>query len=223
MELIWHFERLRVVLEINRAAGADALAELERLHREAERRAISANEPFCAFDRCVIFAEFGRPLALDDRLQRSLAYSAGDPPSIWALKVRALATAGQLDEAREALRNVTSAELALLPCDRDYLGTLGHLARAALLLGALDYASVLYRLLAPYPEAFAGHLDFFCEGSVAQLLGMLAQALGEHDAALAHFEAGLRSNERAGLGLRSDEARTQLSQARAKLHSARSR
>lgn len=56
--------------------------------------------------------------------------------------------------------HLTIRPASLLPCDRDYLGTLGHLARATLLLGALDYASVLYRLLTPYPEAFAGHLDF---------------------------------------------------------------
>jgi hypothetical protein len=211
--LIWQSERLRAVSAINLGIGASGLPVLERLHREAQLRAISANVAFCAFDRSVIFTEFGPASPIDDRLRRALAYDPIDPPSIWALKVRALATAKLSDEAWSALRAVNVAQLARLPCDRDYLGTLGHLARAALLLGALDYADAIYSLLSPYPEAFSGHVAFFCEGSVSQLLGMLAQAAGRHKQAVAHLDLGMRSNERAGLGLRSAESRLQLAQA----------
>jgi hypothetical protein len=184
---------------------------------------ISANAPFCAFDRCVILSEYGRPPLRDERLARVLAYSAEDPPSIWALKARALAACGSTDEAWAALRAVESAALSRLPCDRDYLGTLGHLTRTALSLGALDYAAVLYTLLSPFPEQFAGHVDFYCEGSVEQLLGMLASALGQTSAALTHLEAGLALNERFGLAARSAETRLQLAQGLSEAASPRQR
>jgi eukaryotic-like serine/threonine-protein kinase len=204
VELIWYVDRLRAVSSINMGDRDEGMAALLRVHREAERRAISAGDPFCAFDRAVIFGEFTQ--------LEPLAYDESDPPSVWALKLRALATAGLIEDAWSALRTLEVAELALLPCDRDYLGTLGHIARAAVLLGATDYAKVVYNLLARFPDAYAAHVSFFCEGSVQQLLGMLAQTLGRRQEARMHLEAGIQMNERAGLVLRTAEARTQLAE-----------
>jgi hypothetical protein len=110
------------------------------------------------------------------------------------------------------LRAVPAAKLAELPCDTDYVGTLGHLARAALMLNALDYVEAVYPLLARYPEHFAGQVSFLCEGSVSQLLGMLAHALGRHVEAVSRFEAGIVANERVGFVPRTAEARLQLAQ-----------
>jgi tetratricopeptide (TPR) repeat protein len=90
------------------------------------------------------------------------------------------------------------------------LGTLGHLARAALSLDAFDYAEVLYRMLSRYPERFAGHVALYCEGSAQQLLGMLALALGRPAAAMTHLQAAIRRSDGAGYGLRAAEARLQL-------------
>jgi tetratricopeptide (TPR) repeat protein len=90
------------------------------------------------------------------------------------------------------------------------LGTLGHLARAAVALEALEHAAVLYQLLSEHPDRFAAHVAFFCEGSIQQLLGMLALALGRHAAAIAHFQVAIRSSDGAGHGLRAAEARLQL-------------
>jgi hypothetical protein len=53
-------------------------------------------------------------------------------------------------------------------------------------------------------------VGFLCDGSVAQLLGMLAHALGRHADAVAHLTAGLAANERAGFAPRAAEARLQL-------------
>jgi tetratricopeptide (TPR) repeat protein len=209
-ELLWHCERFAALASINAGAWTIGVAWLETLHRRAEQRVIFGTEPFCAFDRAVIFGEFVDTAALDDGVRSSLEYDASEPPSVWAFKVRALATAGLSGEARAALSAVTVANLAKLPCDRDYLGTLGHLARAALLLNALDYAEAIYPLLEPYPEHFASQVSFLCEGSVSQLLGMLAHALGRRERAVAHLEAGIDANERAGFAPRAAEARLQL-------------
>jgi DNA-binding winged helix-turn-helix (wHTH) protein len=210
VELTWHAERWQTLYAINTEPTSDALVRLEALHRRAQQQAITGHEPFCAFDQQVVFAAFGRAPVLDELQQNALATSTGDPASIWALKVRALASAGMMRAALGSLHMLTATQLAGLPCDRDYLGTLGQLTRACLLLGALDYAEVLYTLLAPYSAWFSGHVAFFCDGPVSQLLGMIANALGRSEPARAHFEHAITQCDRAGLALRGAEARVQL-------------
>jgi DNA-binding winged helix-turn-helix (wHTH) protein len=209
-ELLWHSERFHALTRINAGAWSEGAAWLATLHRRAEQRPIVGIEPLCAFDRVVVFGELVDSMPLDDTVRSALDFAAPGPPSIWSLKVRALATAGLTGEARAALRTVAPADLARLPCDSCWLGTLGSVARAALLLRALDYAEAAYALLLPYPDRFAGHVSFLCEGSVSQLLGMLAHALGRHAPAIAHLQTGIEANERAGFVPRAAEARLQL-------------
>jgi eukaryotic-like serine/threonine-protein kinase len=211
-ELLWHAERFRALSRVNAGAWSEGVAALAALHRRAEHRPIVSTELFCAFDRVVVFGELAEATALDDAVRSALDFEAPGPPSIWSMKVRALATAGLVGEARAALRTVPAGELARLPCDTCYLGTLGQLARAALLLHALDYAEAVYALLSPYPDRFAGHVSFLADGSVSQLLGMLAHALGRHASAATHLQAGIAANERAGFAPRAAEARLQLAQ-----------
>jgi hypothetical protein len=213
-EGLWHAERARLLLRINAGTDSDAASGLTALHLRAERQSLWRTAPFSGFDRAVVLPELGHPPVLDATLRRALAYERSDPPSVWSMKVRALATAGWVEAAHASLRALEASELAKLPCDRDYLGTLGHLARAALLLGARDYAQALYPLLAPYPEHFATHVSFWAEGSVSQLLGMLAAELGQGSQAIAHLQAGIAQNERAGLVRAADQARAQLAQSR---------
>jgi hypothetical protein len=210
IELVWHAERWEVLARINADPSAKLLIELERLERRAARYAITGHEPFCAFDRAVVGVELGRTPLVDDALRRVLAYEAADPPSIWAMKVRAWASLGAHSDARGTLRAISPQQLPLLPHDRDYLGTLGHLARAVVTLHALDYAHVLYGLLTHEPEGLCGHVAFYCEGSTQQLLGMLAQALGRNAQAAVHYQAALAQSDSAGLGLRAAEVRLQL-------------
>jgi DNA-binding winged helix-turn-helix (wHTH) protein len=209
-ELIWHSERAQRLLRINAGEFAHPWEDLEVLHQRAELKSMFGTELFCAFDRSVVLGEFA-PIAIDAQgLRAALAYDASEPPSVWSLKLRALAAAGLHDEARSALHAVKVERLASLPCDRDHLGTLGQLTRAALLLSELEYAAELYRLLAPYPDHFALHVSFLCDGSVAQLLGMLARALGRTADARHQLEAALVHNERVGLAPRAAETRLEL-------------
>jgi len=208
--LQWHFERAAVLTQINAGKWVDAMPKLVALHRRAQP-GLFGSEPFCSFDRAVVFGEAVDNVPnMDDSLRSALDFNAADPPGIWAMKVRALASIALYDEARGALGAVTPDDLSRLPCDSQYLGTLGHLARAAAQLGELSYAAALYRLLARYPDYYAGHYAYYCEGSVPHLLGILANALGRRDAAIAHLELGLSMNEKAGLAPRAAEARTLL-------------
>jgi eukaryotic-like serine/threonine-protein kinase len=203
-EMTWHVERFVTVARINAGdlpAGAAALASL---HRRADQERVRGTDWFCAYDRAVIL---GRPIELPEH---ALALDADDPPSVWSMRVRALTAAGLLEHARAALHRVAAADLAALPCDRDYLGTLGALTRAALALRDQAYMEALYALLSPYPQLFAAHISFFCEGSVSQLLGMLAAALGQPSAAIVHFEAAIANSDAAGLAHCAAEARLEL-------------
>ncbi len=205
-ELLWHVERFRALLRINEGPSAESLAALKALHRRAAAEAILGADVLCAYDQAVVLGE----VTSASVLRTILARDPDDPPSIWSLKVRALTAAGLHEDARAALRKVAPHRLAFLPCDRDYLGTLGALARAALTLRVLDYAEALYPLLAPYPTYFAAHVGFFCEGSVSELLGRLARLLGRPNDAIHHLETAVVASERAGLAVCAAQARAAL-------------
>jgi DNA-binding winged helix-turn-helix (wHTH) protein len=210
VELLWHSDRFALVARLNAGVWSEGLVGLETLHRRALQRPILGTAAFCAFDRVVAFGELAGNAALDDETRAALQYEPADPPSLWALKVRALASAGLTGEAKAALRVVSPADLARLPCDADYLGTLGHLGRAAVELRLLDHAQSLLALLGSHPDHYAGQVSFLCEGSVPQLLGMLEYALGRLEPAIAHLQTGVTSNDQAGLLPRALEARLQL-------------
>jgi len=213
-ELLWHARRLMAIDSINRGECAEGLVALEKLHTRALRWSILGTEPFRAFDRAVVFSECGAHTELvEGELRNALGYEDSEPPTIWSMKVRALATLGHGAEALASLRAVSPSALTRLPCDTHYLGTLGHVARSALLLGALEHAEAAYGLLGVYPDHYCGAGSFFSEGSVQQLLGMLAQALGRPDQARTHLRAAVAANDRAGLVLRAIEARLLLSRA----------
>jgi DNA-binding winged helix-turn-helix (wHTH) protein len=203
-EMTWHVERFLTLRRINAGDFTAGAAALASLHRRADQERVRGTDWFCAYDRAVIL---GRPIELPEH---ALALDADDPPSVWSMRVRALTAAGLLEHARAALHRVAAADLARLPCDRDWLGTLGALARAALALQDHAYMDALYALLSPYPEHFAAHISFFCEGSVSQLLGMLAVALDRRAAAVVHFEAAIACSDAAGLTLCAAEARLEL-------------
>jgi hypothetical protein len=103
-----------------------------------------------------------------------------------------------MDDARAALRLVAPSELAQLPSDSQYLGTLGHLTRAALALDAREYFEPLLALLLRHSSYFSVQLSFLCEGSMLSLAGRLLIALGREDEATTQLQEGLAAEQRAG-------------------------
>ena len=197
--LSWHVERFHALTRIFRGDRADGLELLRALHQ----RAFSGTELACAYDQSVLL---GRGAA--DPL--ALAPAACDAPHVWALKLCALAATGALTEAQDALSLVPAARLAQLPCDREFLGTCGALARAALDLQAEPYARAIYELLLPYPTYYAAGLLTRCEGSVSLLLGLLARSFGDTERARQHLEAAMSLSHSAGLTPSAAEARLAL-------------
>jgi DNA-binding winged helix-turn-helix (wHTH) protein len=201
-ELIWHSERLLALLQANLGAGPQAWDVLEALHERAERSGLAGTAVFCAYDRAVLLGGESQ----DETGLEALRYDSESAPMFWAAKLRALACAGLASDARAALRAIPPERLASLPVDSQYLGTLGHLTRAALMLDEPEYCAALEPLLTPHGERFAVHLFGSCDGAVPQLLGMLAHHAGDTGRAVAHFEHAIEMNESAGLPVRAAEA-----------------
>ena len=212
-ELRWHFERYAAIVDLELLDSEAGWAELEQLHKQASEEGLFGTALFCAYDQAVIGGELGRIGSLArSELRAALARDPDDLPAIWSIKLRALTALGLREEASDLLRAVPAGALAGLPVDRDYLGTLGALARSALALDAQDYAAALYELLAPHAHCFAAHGSLAGEGSIAELLGLLAAALGRRADALAHLERGVRASEQAGFARSAQRARVALEQ-----------
>jgi hypothetical protein len=206
----WHVDRATQISRVNSGQCDGVLDELARLHAKARASLVHATVVFEAFDRSVIAREITGESTLDEPLHDVLAYDPIAPPTLWSMKVRALAAAGFTDEASALLRRLRAEDLADLPCSPHYLGTLGHLARAAVMLRSHAEMDALYPLLARYPNHFAGHVSFFAEGPIEQLLGMIAHASGRLPEAVTHLERAIELADGAGLKLCAADARLEL-------------
>jgi hypothetical protein len=204
-ELLWHLQRLHALAALEAGQPASGHEALRALHARGKQDARLGTALFRAYDCALVLG-----VAPDAELRGALALEPDDPPNVWSMKVRALAALGQRDDALRSLHAVAPERLAALPCDRDYLGTVGALARAALTLKADAYFEPLYASMAAYPQCFAAHVAFVCEGSIAHLLGLLAAALGRTTLAREQLELGLAHSERAGLVLCALRARLDL-------------
>ncbi|MEY4512069.1 MAG: hypothetical protein RLZZ450_4191 [Pseudomonadota bacterium] len=205
-EWTWHAERYRALAQLQLGQVTQGTLKLRALHEQARALNILGSELLCLYDETVVLGDASTMRASPVSLQ----FDPGDPPSLWSTKVRTLVAADLHDEADAMLKMVASERLAALPRDRDYLGTLGALARSAASLGARDHATVLYDLLAPHHAYLSAHVAFHCEGSVPQLRAELAWTLGRGDEARSLLEAGLKQSADAGLVFVADQARRTL-------------
>lgn len=195
-ELLWYTQRFRIISRLNEGAGKEELKALAALHKRAADAAIVGSALLAAFDGTVVA---GDRAGMEDRFRGVLDANSDDPPCIWALKVRVLAFVQRRHEAEAALTRLAPRELGRLPGDRDYLGTLAALARAAIDLHARDYAEALEPLLIPHVGQFAANVALWCEGPVTQLLGELLTLRGARAQAVRWFSAAISDSERAGL------------------------
>jgi hypothetical protein len=118
---------------------------------------------------------------------------------VWWPIVRAslLCRVGRRAEATAAFASY-DRDLAVRVGERS---TLGFLAEVAAGTGDLALCQGLYPLLAPLAGQLLcfGMIGLFCEGPYDRQLGLVAAALGNHDAAAGHFEAGIVRCRQLGL------------------------
>jgi len=133
----------------------------------------------------------------------------GEEPGVWpgvALGLMAAET-GRLAEARVRLDNV-APRLASAPRDSEWVPMLAQVAELVGHLGGHPVTSWTYEALRPFAELFVVEgIGAATRGFLHRHLGLLAAALGDTDAAAAHFAAALDVHR--ALGARLLVARTQ--------------
>ncbi len=124
----------------------------------------------------------GELAALADGVDRQL-------PIGRAARALVLDAAGRRREAQQEL-SLLATELAAMPRDAFWLGTLTFLAELAVELGERVAAANLYTALRPHESqcVLIGSRTV-CRGSVALYLGLLAGVAGNRDAVIPHLES----------------------------------
>lgn len=198
-ELIWHYERMLVILRMNAGELGYAAAALKELKLRAEQLQLHARKTVEAVD-------FGELATQTIGLPKGQPGSAtawrprpSDGPLTYAAKLRAMCQLGFVEEARAELAAFQLERLHNVPKSRDYLATLGHLAYACVETHSKRQAAAVYELLAPYPHLCVATLSLHAYGPVARSLGQLAGVLGDRERAAAHYETALADAERFGL------------------------
>lgn len=179
-----------------------ALALLDGRFDEAEsqaRRARAEGRRLRALNADAIFQAQMGWLRFDQERLHELAELVAHPsatrlPLVHASATLVRASAGRTTEARQALAAQT-ADLAALPRDAFWLGTLVTLVEAAVLLGAREEARALARELAPYRDrCVVIGVRTVCRGSVAFYLGLAARLDERPDEAVPLLERAVRSH-----------------------------
>jgi DNA-binding winged helix-turn-helix (wHTH) protein len=196
-ELEWHHRRANAVQRMNRGQFAEAQAELTELQEWAERARLFGRHSMHAVDWGVLLRETGDVSRLASYTE-TMEAEESDCPFRRARKIRFLAEMGAIPTARVVLQELPAETLSRLPRDRDYLGTLAHLAVGSLATNSLRHADALYELLSPYAHMYTADLSLHCDGSVAHFLGLLAGALGRTRESIKHLVCALDANDRAG-------------------------
>ena len=161
--------------QLARAEGADA-SRAQEAHR---------------WQMALFLLDLGR---IDDALMADLAEQSARYPglSFGVMSVLAHATVNRRTEARAELERLLPDDLASIPRDCMWAGTLALLSRSVCRLGAVEHARPLYDLLAPVAERNClWGSGFIVFGPVSRFLGMLATAFDEPDRAILHLEDAL--------------------------------
>ncbi|MGV0734780.1 AAA family ATPase [Mycobacterium syngnathidarum] len=145
--------------------------------------------------------EQGQAPAVAD-LTAQMAATDGLHPGLWRSGVATvMARAGRVQEASTILRELVNEEGIHLKRDVLWAMSACFLAEASHAIGDRDAARAIAKELEPIPDwiAMAGSGRGFL--LVSQRLGQLAQVLGDHTRALAHFDRARRQGKDLSAGL----------------------
>ncbi len=193
------------------------LADAERLSAEALRAGVRVQpdlaEQWGAVRRCILLRELGR----GEELAAGVRQIATRFPRI--VTWRAVAAlfdmdAGRLDAVRATLRELGANELAAVERDTNWEITLAILGELCGGVGEGGPAAAVYTALLPCAARHVAiGLSIASYGSAERYLGLLARAMGNLDASVAHLERAVRSNDAMGARAWAAHARLELAQA----------
>jgi AAA ATPase domain len=190
----WHAPMIRAAMALSRG-GFDESEELSerarylggRLHDSSPNH----NYMVQSFQRARLRGAFGgletAMVAAQEKYPDILGYRA-------ALALL-FAHHGQADRARIILKGLATNSYSDVPMDNLTLWVLGVIAEAVSICGEPQWVLPLYEKLKPF-DAFNIVMSWgsVFDGAVSHYLGVLAQALGDVDAATTHFECAIRAN-----------------------------
>ncbi|HET6584822.1 MAG TPA: LuxR C-terminal-related transcriptional regulator [Nannocystaceae bacterium] len=105
---------------------------------------------------------------------------------------------GLVDDARALLDDIVEDDLATVPRDSLWTGSLAYLADACIATAHATAAAVVYRNLLPYSGLAANASGLSAYGAIDRYLGQLADLLARPTDAARHLEAALRFDEGTG-------------------------
>jgi DNA-binding SARP family transcriptional activator len=140
----------------------------------------------------------GAPAELEPTL-RSAAADYPARPFFRCMLVHLHVLLGHHEEAERGFAELAVDEFARLPRDSEWLYGVSFLAETSALLGDVDRAETLYRLLAPYATLNTLNAPEGMRGSMSRYLGLLAATKQSWPDAERHFSDALEANERMGL------------------------
>jgi tetratricopeptide (TPR) repeat protein len=105
-----------------------------------------------------------------------------------------LARLGRAVEAQSIVDDLAPADFAALPFDQEWFFGLSLLVDTSILLGDVDRAAILYRLLFPWSAVNASDHPEGFRGAIARDLALLAVLAERWDDAEAHFEEAIVLN-----------------------------
>jgi tetratricopeptide (TPR) repeat protein len=198
-ELLWHYDRMLIVMRMNAGEYVYSGSALAELKRRAERLQLFGRKTLEAID-------FGE-LQSQTTIQPTPSPAAiaewrprrNDSPLAFAVKLRMLCQLRCVDAAQAELAAFDMDRLRDIPSSRDYLATLGHIAHACVETGDRQKAELLYALLSAYPQLCLVSMSLHSYGPVSRTLARLAALLEEPKWARAHYTQALIDAERFGL------------------------
>lgn len=187
--LSWYW----LVTRVKRELIGGSFAECERLALEAFAIGQEAGQDdaplWLAWQFGILRLHQDRASEVVDLAKAGLA-SASAPGSVPMLSAAALALAyvevDQEADARRTYDALMAHDLADLPLDFAWLGTVAICAQVGHHLHDAHRAAALHRLLEPYRDQFVD-VGAAWLGSTARFLGLTAATLGRTDEAIAHF------------------------------------
>ncbi|HVM95556.1 MAG TPA: hypothetical protein VMT89_04165, partial [Candidatus Acidoferrales bacterium] len=139
--------------------------------------------------------EQGR-LAEVEPVFRSLVAQLPTVPSWRCGLAYLLVETGQIDEARVVFDELAANEFAGVARDTFWLVAMNVLSDVCAVLGNIERAAVLYRLIEPFAERVAVNVVGTCMSSMARCLGRLAATTRRFDEAIGHFDTALATETR---------------------------
>jgi DNA-binding winged helix-turn-helix (wHTH) protein/tetratricopeptide (TPR) repeat protein len=189
-------------LEARHEFYAGHLDRAAELYTDLRRRSRVAGTTMTEFHyttgMSLVHSERGSLGAFWPEYQEIVRLWKGRSPSLCAQSALFLAAQGREREARAELERIPLERLSRRPMPGGYLGMLATTGRAASVTGDRVRCERVYEELLPFAQHNAVDIIWFCLGSVAHFLGLIARALEDRDAAIAHFELAIQRNSEFG-------------------------